>query len=324
MYSINTYGYGLAFALLTIAGCPEPAPSDPETGSTTHVDEATTSLDSTTTGVEPTTVSVDSTTTADPSTSSTTSNEDSTTAALDDTSTTSAGDSTTEDATTGEPFFGGYGDCANGGLAACEPYENCLARGFIGVCGGGNCGDASDCPIPDLPGAPPVVCEDVSGRGTNDCVMECQTWADCPETMLCINLGTRICMWPTNPPGGGVCPDIDLGTRVPQTYVGNSIGLFDDYVPPCSFGGGEEAFLRWTAPADGSYTFDTIGSGFDTALAILSDCPAAGGALLDCNDDGVGLNFDSQLTRDFLAGESVVIVVDGYDQDVGPFTLNIQ
>ena len=105
---------------------------------------------------------------------------------------------------------------------------------------------------------------------------------------------------------------------VPQTIMGDNTGQFDDHIPQCGVGGGEDVMYRFTAPAGGTYVFDTTGTAFDTVLAVLGSC---GGPELDCNDDTDGLT--SEVTVALMAGESVIIVVDSYDGEVGPFTLNV-
>lgn len=170
-----------------------------------------------------------------------------------DPSSTSEGSDTSTDATTGELPAGGYGDCAND-KNACLPTEACLFDGIRGVCSALGCETVADCPIPTLDGPVPplgppaeVVCQDASGDGFGDCFFECSAGLTnaCPEGMACVGLGdAAICMWPTDPPGGGACPDIDLGQRVPQTYMGNNAGAGDDHFPLCSFASGEDTVVQ--------------------------------------------------------------------------------
>jgi hypothetical protein len=314
--------------VLILAGCPEPTPSDPDTstGDTTSAESTST----TAVADVSTSPSTDSTTApTDDTTGSTSLPADGTTATPDDTSSTGSEstDSTTDD-DTGPPPTGGYGDCTGGNMAACEPYEGCLDGGPLAVCSAGGCNDASDCPISDLPEAIPphplpaeVTCIDVSGEGTNDCVLDCSTAlsASCPEGMTCGNVGNvAICLWPEAPAGDGVCPDLDLGSRVPQTFVGANAGFGDDHYRTCGFLGGEDLMLQWTAPTDGTFVFDTTGSSFDTVLGVLDGCA---GPEIGCNDDSVGLT--SQVALMMVAGQSVILVIDGYQGATGDVVLNI-
>lgn len=313
----------LAAATLILAACPagdDTAPldgttDDTSTSSTTAEPDSTTSTTINPTTSPDTTEGVDSSTTAEPTSSSDTSGTDS---------------------TTGEPPTGGYGDCAND-EAACLPEEACLFDGIRGVCSSQGCETVADCPIPDLDGPVPpsaspaeVVCMDATGRGESDCFFECSAGltAGCPEGMACVGLGdAAICMWPTFTPGGGACPDLDLGNRQPQSIMGDNTGAGDDHFPLCSFASGEDFIVQWgPAPADGSYTFNTIGSaalpgGFDTTLAVLDACPGPGATEIGCGNDQAGT--DSQVTVELVAGQTVYLVVDSQFGDVGPFVLNV-
>ena len=282
------------------------------TGSTTALPETTTNL----TSPADTTEGVDSTT-AEPGSSS---------------------ESTGSESTTGEPMSGGYGDCAND-PSACLPSEVCLFDGIRGVCSFEGCDSVADCPISELDGPVPmlgapaeVVCQDVTGRGVGECFFECSAGLTnaCPEGMACVGLGdSAICMWPTTPPGGGACPDRDLGNRQPTSIMADNTGAGDDYFPLCSFASGEDYIVQWgPAPADGPYTFSTIGSsalpgGFDTTLAVLTDCPGADTAIeIGCGNDQSGT--DSGATVQLVAGQIVYVVIDSQFGDVGPFILNVQ
>lgn len=85
----------------------------------------------------------------------------------------------------------------------------------------------------------------------------------------------------------------------------------------CGGGLAPEAFYFYTAPQTGSYTFDTIGSSFDTVLYVRE----FGGAELGCNDDIAPGVLESRLRLDLTQGESVTIVVDGLAS--GNFVLRI-
>ena len=76
----------------------------------------------------------------------------------------------------------------------------------------------------------------------------------------------------------------------------------------------------WTAPSAGNYTFNTLGSSFDTILEIREYNT---GASLGCNDDSNG-TLQSTVSASLAAGQTVMIVVDGYGTASGPFELNIE
>ncbi len=291
--------------------------------------------DQTTTSVD-TTVGVDDTSTSTGPAVTTTTGEESTTTAGESTtttgeSTTTTGESTTttgestggssESTTGGPPPMDGYGDCANNDPAVvCQMDEACLGvMTGEAVCSEQDCGVDADCPLPATGDAVPT-CMNITGMdGINDCYLSCAGGLTCPDGMTCYM--NFLCFWPFVEPVG-LCPDQDLGNAVPQSTMGDNTGLIDDSVPSCPIGstGGEDASYEFTAPAAGSYTFDTIGSSFDTILTALDGC---GGMELACNDDIGGGNTDSTITVDLAAGQTVIIVVDGYDGATGPFILNI-
>lgn len=117
------------------------------------------------------------------------------------------------------------------------------------------------------------------------------------------------------------CPDGDLGNMVPQTVMGSTSGLSNTVDPGCGLGGGEDFGYTFTAPADGMYTFDTNGSGYDTILHVI-DGAVCGGPELGCNDDG-GVGLQSLLTLMLVQDQQVVVMVDGYNGADGNFTLNV-
>ncbi|MEX1362624.1 MAG: hypothetical protein AB1Z98_05820 [Nannocystaceae bacterium] len=121
--------------------------------------------------------------------------------------------------------------------------------------------------------------------------------------------------------GGFDCEDVDLGSMLPVAEVGSNVGGGDDYMASCAFMGGndEDLLYEWTAPADGTYVFDTLGSDIDTILTLLSSCD---GTEIDCNDDEPGGTLQSELTLDMVAGQAVLISVDGWNES-GDFVLNI-
>ncbi|MBL4689252.1 MAG: hypothetical protein JKY37_31960 [Nannocystaceae bacterium] len=117
------------------------------------------------------------------------------------------------------------------------------------------------------------------------------------------------------------CPDGDLGNTVPQTVNDTTTGNSNSLQPSCGISTASEDFgYVFTAPADGSFTFDTFGTGFDTVLHV-TDGAVCGGLELECNDDTGGLQ--SQVTVNLDADQQVVVMVDGYNGADGPFTLNV-
>lgn len=84
-----------------------------------------------------------------------------------------------------------------------------------------------------------------------------------------------------------------------------------------------DVWYRFTAPADGSYNFETRphSSGFDTVLSLHSGCPAGGDPFeLACSDDSGGSLYSS-VQRSMTAGEQVLVRVSGYGGAEGGYYL---
>ena len=135
---------------------------------------------------------------------------------------------------------------------------------------------------------------------------------------------TRTLTPTATPTLGSVCPQVDLGSTLPTSYSGTTVGA-QNLVGGASCGAGgnnaPDASFRFTAPASGTYRIDTAGSAFDTVLYVRNG--TCGGAQLACNDDANG-TVQSLVSVSLSAGQSVVIVVDGYSTRSGAFTLTIR
>ena len=104
----------------------------------------------------------------------------------------------------------------------------------------------------------------------------------------------------------------------PGRVVGNSAGATKETGEAAHGGnrGGASVWFRWRAPATGDVAFDTIGSGFDTLLAVYEDA-----GLIAENDDAASGNTSAVA---FLAteGNTYLIAVDGYGGQAGSYVLN--
>lgn len=76
----------------------------------------------------------------------------------------------------------------------------------------------------------------------------------------------------------------------------------------------------WTAPSAGQATFDTIGSSFDTVLAIYTGTAVNSLTAVGSNDDAVGLA--SRIAINTTAGTVYRIAVAGYGGEYGTVVLN--
>ena len=126
---------------------------------------------------------------------------------------------------------------------------------------------------------------------------------------------------PTPSPRPGTCPEQDLGSMVPQTVTGTTQGGARHSDGKCGGAAAPERTFLFTAASKGTYVFDTTGSALDTVLSVRAD--ACGGPELGCNDDAGSGSHSSRITLPLLAGQHVILVVDGFAGDSGLFTLHV-
>lgn len=121
----------------------------------------------------------------------------------------------------------------------------------------------------------------------------------------------------------GVCMARDLGSAVGRAVAtGTNADAAGSSEGSCGGDAAAESAVLWTAPADGDFTFSTEGTDFDTVLYVNDG--ACAGTELDCNDDEPGNDeLWSSVTVTLRRGQRVVVFVDGYDGESGPWTLNI-
>ncbi len=88
-------------------------------------------------------------------------------------------------------------------------------------------------------------------------------------------------------------------------------------------GGSNSIWYRWEAPASGIVILDTIGSNFDTVLAVYTE-KAVGSLSVGFKNDDInpGIDQASRLTFPVTAGVTYRIAVDGFGGDVGNVVLN--
>lgn len=108
-------------------------------------------------------------------------------------------------------------------------------------------------------------------------------------------------------------------------HVGDIDGTEDlDWILSCGYSNEYDELLLWTAPSDGTWTFDTSESEFDSVLGVVSvgaQCPTE----LGCNDDESYPDILTSVVEvELEAGEQVVIWVSSYDSgEVGDYQLDI-
>jgi len=237
------------------------------------------------------------------------------------TSTSSGSDSSgSSESSTGEPPDpdGIYDDCVNVPPEVCEPdavcYRDDAAMPTVGVCAPMPCVDASDCPLAPEGDAPPQ-CTDLDGDMQTECSLDCSAGQTCPDTMVCHD--DLLCAHPADAPLP--CADVDLGFALPAMAMGTTSMMGNETAALCTLANAADVAFEWTAPATGAYRVSTAGSMFDTVLYAYFEC---GGDQIACNDDAGG-STTSQLLFDLEVGQTIIVVVDGFNA-VGDFVLTIE
>ena len=87
------------------------------------------------------------------------------------------------------------------------------------------------------------------------------------------------------------------------------------------YAGGASVWFRWTAPSSGTVTFNTFGSSFDTLLGVYTGTDVGTLSWVASNDQTPGSD-QSSVTFNATAGTTYRIAVDGWNNQVGNYTLN--
>ena len=112
------------------------------------------------------------------------------------------------------------------------------------------------------------------------------------------------------------------------SVTGNNLNASAEAGEPfhVSGGGRRSVWYHWQAPSTGTVTVNTVGSGYDTILAVYTGNSVGGLSLLGSNDD-FAPDLSSRVQFSASAGTVYRIAVDGFDNggsggDMGPITLN--
>ena len=147
-------------------------------------------------------------------------------------------------------------------------------------------------------------------------------------------------------PGSGLTPDDDHGgdgrvalmsggpTGVSRGYNGTQI-FNTTYATPdpteprhCGLKGGASYWYSYQPPADGLLVLDTIGSSYDTFIAVYTYTPPLTGygdlVPVGCDNDGAQTNGAARLSFPAAKGKSFLVVVDGLNGARGVARLNYQ
>ena len=111
-------------------------------------------------------------------------------------------------------------------------------------------------------------------------------------------------------------------TGATTNATGSNRGAIGEVGEPAQSWQINSAWWTWTAPTTGNYTFDTIGSGYDTFLSLFTGTDLPSLALVANNDDG-GPSNTSRITQSVTAGTIYQIAADGWSDSTGPINLNI-
>ena len=87
--------------------------------------------------------------------------------------------------------------------------------------------------------------------------------------------------------------------------------------------GGRSVWWTWTAPASGTVTIDTLGSKFDTLLAVYTGTTVSALTPVASNDDAPNAGVTSKVSFAATAGRAYQIAVDGYGGASGSIALRL-
>ncbi len=171
----------------------------------------------------------------------------------------------------------------------------------------------------DCTGAELACSEDIPGLGSGRSAFAIDLTAGQEIVVVVDSFNTS----QTNPselsiyPFTSSCPDGDLGTGT-GSWTGTHTHFDQAHTGSCPPAVGNLE-LTWTAPADGTYTYSTVGSGFDTVAYVLDSC---GGTELTCNDDASG--YQSIVSFDATEGQEIIIGIGGFHQSQGDYVISIE
>lgn len=123
--------------------------------------------------------------------------------------------------------------------------------------------------------------------------------------------------------GNDFCP-ATLITEVPFSDTGSTDGRANDFSPisPCNNTNAPDVVYEFTPTISQVYNISLMGSSYDTYLYVhtLGSCP--GIFSVGCNDDN-GANLASYLSLSLTAGQVYYIIVDGFSNNSGAYSLNV-
>ncbi|MCH7224769.1 S8 family serine peptidase [Haloferula sp. A504] len=107
------------------------------------------------------------------------------------------------------------------------------------------------------------------------------------------------------------------------TNRGATAEPFEVASPHAGVGQGMSVWWVWNAPATSDFVISTLGSAFDSVLAVYEGDPASGLTEIASNDDRSPFDWTSQVEFEAVGGTDYYIAVDSYRSDAaGPIVLN--
>lgn len=106
----------------------------------------------------------------------------------------------------------------------------------------------------------------------------------------------------------------------PGTFDAALIGATNDGTATCGGGGTADVWWRFSAPYDGTATFDTAGSAVATVLSVYTDCA---GTELGCATSITASDGNARVTVDMTQGATYAVRVAAQGDIVGAVRLNI-
>ena len=121
----------------------------------------------------------------------------------------------------------------------------------------------------------------------------------------------------------GDCIDEDVGALAPPFDVlGSTAGLTNSSSASCSGLISPDYGVAWTPMIAGDYTISTAGSSYWSTVSVRD--ATCDGAELDCGRGYYYGNTGALVNVSLAAGQTVIIVVEGYGSEAGDFVLHVE
>ncbi|MFQ5494785.1 MAG: hypothetical protein ACE5EX_05335, partial [Phycisphaerae bacterium] len=198
---------------------------------------------------------------------------------------------------------------------ACTLVDVCVAGVCVGTepdCGGVGCRDCNGNGISDVCELPASDCN-ANGR-PDDCDIANFTSIDCNDNGI-----------PDECEVGPMCfNDFCDQAHVlcPGTVSGTTAGAGSDGSASCGASWtSPDLWYSYTPATDGTATFNTCGSSYDTVLSAHSGCPGDAANEITCDSGGTCGPFGSSITIGVVAGQTYMLRVSGFANFSGDYTL---